>query len=76
MGERFNHREYEMDLDNILAGVMPESWFGHARIVIRESDAIPQETEQQALKTVQMSVEERDMPAEKVAESFIERYNS
>lgn len=42
-------RSYKNDLDKIAADVMPRSWEGHARIVIRESDDVPQSVEEKAI---------------------------
>jgi hypothetical protein len=67
-------REHRISLDRTIADVMPETWLGHARIIIRQSDSIAGETERQALKSIEASIAERDTTAQKAAKAFIEMY--
>lgn len=39
---RFSQAAFANTLDRGIRDVMPESWEGHARIVARESDAVPE----------------------------------
>jgi len=56
-------RSYNLDLDNICAGVMPDSWEGHARIAIRESEHIPESIEEKAIgKALKLSDDKGTTP--------------
>jgi|APHM01.1.fsa_nt_gi hypothetical protein len=65
-------RQHKLALDRTIAEVMPSHWVGHARIIIRESEAVPEESENQAFKSVEAAIDARDVTAEEAATAFIE----
>lgn len=64
-------RQHRIALDRDMAGVMPDSWEGHARIAIRESDEVPESIEEQAIEKALSLANEKDYAPEKVANKLI-----
>lgn len=74
MKETETLRQHRIDLDKISAQVMPESWEGHARLLIRESDAIAPSVEQSAIRKVAKLAEDKSgITPEKVARALIQK---
>ena len=42
-------RDAALEMDEMMAGVMPSSWEGHARIAIRNSEDVPASIEEKAI---------------------------
>jgi len=42
-------RKQEIDLDSMIATVMPSSWEGHARLIIKQSDVVDPSVEDRAV---------------------------
>lgn len=67
-------RSHKTDLDTGIAGVMPQSWDGHGRLAIRESEHVPMSVEQKAIeKAVELS-EKKDITTERAAEAIIKQF--
>jgi hypothetical protein len=71
-------RDYKKNLDSICAGVMPDSWEGHGRLAVRESESLSGEKEAQAIQKLAEVSEKKPhlfekYGAEKVANKVIER---
>lgn len=59
-------------MDKICAGVMPDSWIGHARIVIAGHD-LSEGQKRDVLRHTRNLVEDKGYPAEETAEKVIEK---
>lgn len=66
-----NLSEYKKRLDEQLTDVMPESWAGHGRMVIYNSDLISATDTDTALSHFTELLEKKDEPPEKVAKSLL-----
>ena len=66
-------RSYKNKLDNNLTGVMPDSWEGHARIAIRESDVVPAEKEESIIEKANKVANKKDVKPERAANAFIKK---
>jgi len=66
--------QYEYELDKSLENVMPETWMGHARIVLAEEDTEWSEARRTGiLQRTERLVSENEYPAERVANKFLSR---
>jgi len=73
MGQTDLLREAKREMDEMMAGVMPESWLGHARLAIYDSD-LSGKQEEFALKLAErVGSKNEGVPANKVAESAIKK---
>jgi hypothetical protein len=64
-------RSYKNDLDNICKSVMPDSWEGHARLAIRESEDVPESIEDKAIEKANRLADEKGVAPERVANKII-----
>jgi hypothetical protein len=70
-GDSTTLREMKHEMDESIAVVMPDSWEGHARIAIRESDDIPTSIEQSAIKRAVELADKKNAQPERVANKLI-----
>lgn len=74
MGENPNLVEQAAkEMDEALAGVMPDSWMGHARLVIAGTPGLSEKQESFALKLSERLIEKKGVSAEKAAELSVEK---
>lgn len=64
-------RQHKRDLDRGISDVMPDGSAPHARLAIRESDAVPESMEDEVIERALELAEEKDYTPEKVANSLI-----
>jgi anthranilate phosphoribosyltransferase len=62
--------EAALEMDEMLAGVMPDTWIGHARIAIATKDLTPAERHK-VLTVTEKLVTDKGTPADKTAEMVI-----
>lgn len=62
--------EAALEMDEMMKGVMPETWIGHARIALASRD-LSAKDKADALAYTEQLVEENDYPAEKVLDTVI-----
>lgn len=65
--------EYENELDSIIAGVMPDSWHGHARLKIAERDFSDKQAEAAKRLSARMLEKYENADAKTIAEKCIEK---
>ena len=66
----FDKREYDNELDEIAAGVMPNSWIGHARIRAHEENLTPKQ-EEFFLTLTQRIAEKKGLPVTEVTDATL-----
>ena len=66
-------RSYKNDLDNICEGVMPDSWEGHARLAIRESEDVPESIEDKAIAKANKIADKKGVSPERAANALISK---
>lgn len=66
-------RQHNIELDQIIADVMPDDWEGHARIAIRESDEIPKSLEEKAILKAARLAEDKGVAPTRVATKLIDK---
>jgi hypothetical protein len=69
----FDPTEYKQNLDESIAGVMPDSWVGHGRIVLFESDAVPDTKVDSLIESLERLNQEHDHSPETIAEAIIDQ---
>lgn len=62
--------EAALEMDEMLAGVMPDTWMGHARIAIATKDLTEAERHK-VLTVTEKLVNKKGTPADKTAEMVI-----
>jgi hypothetical protein len=71
MKEDSTLRRYRTELDENLTDVMPDSWKGHARLTIRQSDKVPDEIKESAVEKAVELYQKKDKSPEKAANDLI-----
>lgn len=67
-------RQYKNDLDDNIHNVMPDTWKGHGRLLIRECDDLDRDNEERAIAAMSRVIDKNpDYPAEAVANKVIEK---
>jgi len=61
------------EMDEMLTDVMPNSWLGHARVVIFGASDLSENQKDFALKLSKVVVEKQEISAERAAELSIEK---
>lgn len=64
-------RQHNKALDRGLKGVMPDTWEGHGRLTIRESDVIDSDMEPAAIEKMDNLVDKKGYTPEKAANALI-----
>jgi hypothetical protein len=64
--------EATLEMDEMLAGVMPSTWMGHARLVVAGRD-LSEKQKAKVLEVTEKLVEEKGSPADKLAEVCVEK---
>lgn len=62
--------EAALEMDEMLAGVMPDTWMGHARIAIATRD-LSDKDKADALAYTEQLVEENDYPSADVVDTVL-----
>lgn len=64
--------EAAKEMDQMLKGVMPNTWMGHARLAAEAHDLSP-ERQEKALRYTEELVEEKDYPSERAFEAVVSK---
>lgn len=62
------------EMDQMLKGVMPDTWMGHARLAADERDLSPDD-KRKALDYTEQLVEENDYPSEQALDAVVGEMN-
>jgi hypothetical protein len=60
------------EMDQMLKGVMPDTWMGHARLAAEAHD-LSQQRQEKALRYTKELVEEKDYPSEKALDAVVSK---
>jgi len=71
-GQTFDMEAYNISLDRANAGVMPETWLGHGRITVNESDLSSKGKSFASKLMNRMAEKHPDKPTETLAEKAVE----
>ncbi len=66
--DSFDVDDFAQKLDNGISDVMPESWQGHARLLIRETDRVPEQIENKTIAKSLAIADRKGVPPKKAAE--------
>lgn len=69
----FDMEQYKNNLDDSISGVMPDSWKGHARLCIRESEAVPDSIESKAIDKANKIADKKGVSPERAANALISK---
>jgi len=73
MGEKAQIvRDSAQEMDQMLAGVMPATWMGHARLIVEETP-LRGSDKVEVLEYTERLVEENDYPSEKAMHAVIKQ---
>ena len=67
-------RDAAYEMDKAMAGVMPASWEGHARIALYESDDVPESIEEKALGKALGLSEKKGVSPKRAAAGLIKAF--